>query len=334
MSRAVADGGPYFNIKSKVPAMTDMVWVLASNKEAGDWLLARVEAVEVKGRVFSSKESLLSELDPSAPVPLLVYFDSNDQDAWQEFSLAVSQKWGIGAHLILTSPDATKEALMQALEAGYRGFIPFEEGAKGAFEERLRRHLGAAEQSLKRHEALAEIKGVTQGFISSMARISRQESDESQESKDKQGESLKVLVVDSDTTGQGEPVFRMLAEHQGLSATKVEKSAEALELVQKDPFDIFIVDNELSDGNALELMKELSEKCPGSETIYVVGFTAADSAVEALRWGAASFLIKPFPGEDLMARVDEIMKRVTSRKRMRHELQSFKRKMEALWVRV
>lgn len=258
----------------------------------------------------------------------------NDLNAWEDLSRTVVAKWGVGAHLILTGNDVRKETLMQALDLGYRGFVEYEEGAEGAFEEALKRHLDAAKETLQRHEAVAEIQGVTQAFISSMARLSRQESDKSQESKDEQAQPLKVLVVDSDTSGQGEPVFRMLADHSGLSATKVEKGAKALELVREDPYDIFIVDNELSDKNALELMKELSEKCPGSETIYVVGFTAADSAVEALRWGAASFLIKPFPGEDLLSRVEKIMKRVTSRKRMRHELQAFKRKMEDLWGRV
>jgi len=81
-------------------------------------------------------------------------------------------------------------------------------------------------------------------------------------------------------------------------------------------------------------MKELSDYCPGSESIFVVGFTAADTAVDALRWGAASFLIKPFPAEDLIASVEKLFTRVNGRKVTRRALQSFTSEAKGVWEKI
>jgi DNA-binding NtrC family response regulator len=108
-----------------------------------------------------------------------------------------------------------------------------------------------------------------------------------------------ALAVDDDPNFLN--ALAELIENQGFTthtATTLQDDRERLR--HKQP-DIALIDLRLPDGSGMELLREL-EKVP-TEVIVITGHADVDSAVEALRIGAADYLTKPLD----IARLKEIL---------------------------
>src|SRR6476620_7763991 len=75
--------------------------------------------------------------------------------------------------------------------------------------------------------------------------------------------------------------------------------AAAQELLNKDNFDLMIVDVRLPDGEGTELLKQLQSRPVKPLVVMISGFGTVDLAVECMRGGAFTFLTKPFSPEQL-----------------------------------
>src|SRR5947207_519889 len=75
--------------------------------------------------------------------------------------------------------------------------------------------------------------------------------------------------------------------------------AAAQELLNKDNFDLMIVDVRLPDGEGTELLKQLQSRPVKPLIVMISGFGTVDLAVECMRNGAFTFLTKPFSPEQL-----------------------------------
>ncbi len=75
--------------------------------------------------------------------------------------------------------------------------------------------------------------------------------------------------------------------------------AAAQELLNKDNFDLMIVDVRLPDGEGTELLKQLQSRPVKPLVVMISGFGTVDLAVECMRNGAFTFLTKPFSPEQL-----------------------------------
>ncbi len=113
-----------------------------------------------------------------------------------------------------------------------------------------------------------------------------------------------VLLVGSESSlGQSAEALQA-AEIQVERAESFEQARLA---VKENRFQVLVVDNDLPDAAGLEAMRDLAAASPDARILFVVGFTAADDAVQALRWGAASFLIKPIGAQQLLDQVQSLM---------------------------
>jgi len=99
-----------------------------------------------------------------------------------------------------------------------------------------------------------------------------------------------ALAVDDDPNFLN--ALAELIEGQGYTTNTATTLRDARErLLHRQP-DIALIDLRLPDGSGLELLREL-EKQPATEVIVITGHADVDSAVEALRIGAADYLTKP-----------------------------------------
>ena len=101
-----------------------------------------------------------------------------------------------------------------------------------------------------------------------------------------------VLVVD-DEPGMRNFLLKTLAPRtaQVLGAGSAE---EAEELLAQHRFDLLILDIALPGKSGIQLLKELRERGHHGEVVLITAFADLDTAIEALRAGAADFLLKPF----------------------------------------
>ncbi len=118
---------------------------------------------------------------------------------------------------------------------------------------------------------------------------------------------MRLLLVEDDPN-----LSRSLAtqlEQAGYSVEKSTDGREGLYSAREDPVDLAIVDLGLPSMSGVELIKQL--RADGKEYPILV-LTARDrwqDKVEALKLGADDYVVKPFNVEELLARVDALLRR-------------------------
>jgi diguanylate cyclase (GGDEF)-like protein len=113
-----------------------------------------------------------------------------------------------------------------------------------------------------------------------------------------------VLVVDDSR------LIRELARDALGDRVRVEmcRSAEdALGMLARGPVDLVISDLSMQGLSGLDLLAQVRRRYPDTEFVLLTAHASVDSAVEALRMGAADYLQKPIQPEQLRAVVERIL---------------------------
>jgi len=107
----------------------------------------------------------------------------------------------------------------------------------------------------------------------------------------------KLLLVDDDA--QMRNVLALYLRRAGFTVLDAATLAEARRLQQKQAPDLTIVDYQLPDGTAFDLLTESRERDAGEAVIVLTGLGTIDLAVRAIKLGAEHFLTKPVDLESL-----------------------------------
>jgi putative nucleotidyltransferase with HDIG domain len=83
---------------------------------------------------------------------------------------------------------------------------------------------------------------------------------------------------------------------------------EALELVEKQEFDLVISDLHLPGINGMDLLDRIKASHPTLPFIVITGHPALDKAIQAMKKGAADFIPKPFTVEHILHLVEKNLK--------------------------
>ncbi len=132
----------------------------------------------------------------------------------------------------------------------------------------------------------------------------------------------RVIVVDDD------PLIRRLIvghlQKQNIPVLGVVNCQQAIEAQQKEPADLMIIDLLLPDGNGLEVMQAVKKLGP-VECIIVTSFGSIESAVDAMKLGAANYLLKPFT----LAQFDMALSQLIEQRKLREENDYLKEQLAA-----
>ena len=107
------------------------------------------------------------------------------------------------------------------------------------------------------------------------------------------GDGLSVLIVEDEET-----VCILLTEvlkPLGFAVTSVSNVAAAISAMDARPFDLYLLDKNLSDGTGLDVARRVRESQADSAMIMMTGFANVESASEAMRLGFGDYIEKPFP---------------------------------------
>ncbi len=120
-------------------------------------------------------------------------------------------------------------------------------------------------------------------------------------------EDTRILLID-DEVRILEIYSTMLAD-DGFRVAVASRAEEALRLVSQNSYDIVILDQFLGCARGLDLMRTMSQARPDLSFIIMTANGSTDLAVEALKLGAADFIVKPFLFRDLVRSIDYIKKK-------------------------
>ncbi len=116
----------------------------------------------------------------------------------------------------------------------------------------------------------------------------------------------KILVVSAEPS-RTELLMGLLSQN-GHQVAAVTGGREALQRIESRVFDLILVDHDLQDLTALEILSRTKEVSPESVVFITTASPSVESAVEALRRGAYDYLISPFQNEDVLERVDKALR--------------------------
>lgn len=97
-------------------------------------------------------------------------------------------------------------------------------------------------------------------------------------------------------------------KEQGYTVVTAVDGQDALDKIEIELFDLYIVDIYMPRMDGLELMMRIKEIQPLAVIIIATGFSSIDTAVKALRLGAFHYLTKPINGEELTRAVESGLK--------------------------
>ena len=113
-----------------------------------------------------------------------------------------------------------------------------------------------------------------------------------------------ILVVDDDKNAlQG--YLKVLSQDE-FSVEGAATGYEALKKIEKQSFDIVISDIRMPQLDGLTLLREIQKRDPDVTVVLVTAFGTIDSAVEAMKLGAETYLTKPINVEALEILIKKI----------------------------
>ena len=106
-----------------------------------------------------------------------------------------------------------------------------------------------------------------------------------------------ILVVD-DEESVCRSVKKILSR-KGYDVTNALDAAEAIKKIKEMPFDLVISDLMMPKTSGMELLQIIRENYPELDVVMITGYASIESAVKAVKNGAAGYLPKPFTPEEL-----------------------------------
>ncbi len=117
--------------------------------------------------------------------------------------------------------------------------------------------------------------------------------------------TTRILLVDDEATFRER--FCRALERAGHHCTGASDVASAMQVIAEIDFDVAFLDIRLPDGSGLNLLKQLSDRCPQTAVVMVTAYAGLESAVEALRQGAVDYLAKPFQFDEALHRLARLL---------------------------
>lgn len=116
----------------------------------------------------------------------------------------------------------------------------------------------------------------------------------------KGSDTARTLLIADD-----EPNIRRVLEaifkKDGYNVLIAENGVRALELASKTPPDVLITDLIMPDMNGVELLQKIKERNPDSIAIMITAYATIKTCVDAMRYGAADYITKPFDVNEIRA---------------------------------
>lgn len=118
-----------------------------------------------------------------------------------------------------------------------------------------------------------------------------------------------ILVIDD------EPKTTYLVEgaltDAGFGVTAVNSPSEALKLIESHSYDIIVTDLSMPEISGIDVLEKAKQK-GDSAVVIMTAYGTVESAVEAMKKGAADYIMKPFPMDELVI----LCRRVVEKQRL------------------
>ena len=118
---------------------------------------------------------------------------------------------------------------------------------------------------------------------------------------------MRVLLVEDDPTTQQS--IKMMLESAGMVVDATDLGEDGLEIGKLYDYDIIVLDLMLPDMDGMDVLRRLRDARVETPVLILSGLTASENKIKGLGSGADDYLTKPFVKEELIARIQAIIRR-------------------------
>jgi DNA-binding NtrC family response regulator len=111
----------------------------------------------------------------------------------------------------------------------------------------------------------------------------------------------KILIVDDEKSMVS--MLKILFEKENFIVDTASSGEEAIELLSQDNYDLVISDIKMGGMSGIDLLKETKKQGNPPDVILMTAYASTESAIEALKYGAVDYIVKPFNIDELLHRV-------------------------------
>jgi len=118
---------------------------------------------------------------------------------------------------------------------------------------------------------------------------------------------MKILLLEDDPV-LSDIYIDFLQEYFTVNHTF--SSKKALDLIEENNYDLYLFDVNVAELSGIELLKSLRSFSDMTPTIFITAYQDVQVLTDAFGAGASDFIRKPFDLEELLARIENIKKRM------------------------
>ncbi|CAA7611714.1 sigma-54 dependent transcriptional regulator [Magnetospirillum sp. UT-4] len=124
----------------------------------------------------------------------------------------------------------------------------------------------------------------------------------------------RLLVVDDEKVALKN--LEHVLKKAGYQVSGASSGQAALALIGRESFDVVLTDLRMEKVDGMQVLKAAREANAETEVVVVTGYATVDSAVEAMRAGAFSYVAKPYRLDEVRRVVAEALDRVRRRRQL------------------
>ncbi|MFB3056300.1 MAG: sigma-54-dependent transcriptional regulator, partial [Ignavibacteriaceae bacterium] len=115
-----------------------------------------------------------------------------------------------------------------------------------------------------------------------------------------------ILIADDEEQIR-EPLSFVL-NNEGYNCKTVNDGSNAIKALQEDNYDILITDIKMPGMNGVEVLEKSREISPETIVILITAYGSVETAIQALRKGAADYLLKPLDFDEVLVRLKNLIR--------------------------
>ena len=131
-----------------------------------------------------------------------------------------------------------------------------------------------------------------------------------------------LLIIDDEA--EIRESLEMLLSMEGYAIETAADARSGAERIERKAFDMVLLDLMLPDRDGLDLLQDIRKDNPTLPVVMITAYGSVETAVQAMRLGASSYITKPWDNEKLLAEIGALV----SRQRLSEENLALKRTLK------
>ncbi|MDH4203211.1 MAG: sigma-54 dependent transcriptional regulator [Phycisphaerae bacterium] len=113
----------------------------------------------------------------------------------------------------------------------------------------------------------------------------------------------KILFADDEKTFR--ETFLKVLQEEGFEVDAFDNGLDAIEAIKESLYDIAVLDIDMPGADGIRVLKEIVKLRPETRVIMITAYGTVEMAVEAIKIGAAEYVMKPVIFEDVLIKIKQ-----------------------------